>query len=147
MLYRSVYRTPVQVRAFAVQILDQALFHAAAVLPGGIAAAGSSCCSPMVVLPLSSTSRGRSRFVQWFTGSALALCCLPSSPVTLRSWPLVKARCICRRWVCINQFANVPAAGSYAYIRRTSDWLCKEHGLSVVTSQLYRCRKVERPRT
>jgi len=68
-------------------------------------------------------------------------------PVTLRSWPLVKARCICRRWVCINQFANVPAAGSYAYIRRTSDWLCKEHGLSVVTSQLYRCRKVERPRT
>ena len=74
-------------------------------------------------------------------------CCLPSSPVTLRSWPLVKACCICRRWVCINQFANVPAAGSYAYIRRTSDRLCKEHGLSVVTSQLYRCRKVERPRT
>ena len=83
----------------------------------------------MVVLPLSSTSRGRSRLVQWFSGSALALCCLPSSP---RSWPLVKARCICRRWVCINQFANVPAAGSYAYIRRTSDRLCKEHGLSVV---------------
>ena len=54
---------------------------------------------------------------------------------------------VCRRWVCINQFANVPAAGSYAYIRRTSDRLCKEHGLSVVTSQLYRCRKVERPRT
>lgn len=70
--------------------------------------------------------------MQWFSGSALALCCLPSSPVTLRSWPLVKARCICRRWVCINQFANVPAAGSYAYIRRTSDRLCKEHGLSVV---------------
>ena len=86
----------------------------------------------MVVLPLSSTSRGRSRLVQWFSGSALALCYLPSSPVTLRSWPLVKARCICRRWVCINQFANVPAAGSYAYIRRTSDRLCKEHGLSVV---------------
>ena len=90
----------------------------------------------MVVLPLSSTSRGRSRLVQWFSGSALALCCLPSSPVTLRSWPLVKARCICRRWVCINQFANVPAAGSYAYIRRTSDRLRKDHGLSVVTSQL-----------
>lgn len=86
----------------------------------------------MVVLPLSSTSRGRSRLVQWFSGSALALCCLPSSPVTLRSWPLVKARCICLRWVCINQFANVPAAGSYAYIRRTSDRLCRENGLSVV---------------
>lgn len=83
--------------------------------------------------------------MQWFSGSALALCCLPSSPVTLRSWPLVKARCICRRWVCINQFANVPAAGSYAYIRRTSDRLRKEHGLSVVTSQLYRYRKVEKP--
>lgn len=147
MLYRSVYRPPVQVRAFRVQILNSAFFYAAAVPPGGKAAAGSSCCSPMVVLPLSSTSRGRSRLVQWFSGSALALCCLPSSPVTLHSWPLVKARCICRRWVCINQFANVPAAGSYAYIRRTSDRLCKEHVLSVVTSQLYRCRKVERPRT
>ena len=40
MLYRSVYRTPVQVRAFAVQILNQALFHAAAVLSGGKAGAG-----------------------------------------------------------------------------------------------------------
>ena len=47
----------------------------------------------------------------------------------------------------VNHRKYVSNRRSYAYIRRTSDRLCKEHGLSVVTSQLYRCRKVERPRT
>ena len=47
----------------------------------------------------------------------------------------------------VNQRKYISNKQSYAYIRRTSDRLCKEHGLSVVTSQLYRCRKVERPWT
>ena len=79
-----------------------------------------------------------------------------------RRWPCAacrprRSRCVHGRWSrrAVSAAAGSVStslqtsrrAGSYAYIRRTSDRLCKEHGLSVVTSQLYRCRKVERPRT
>lgn len=147
MLYRSVYRTPYRYAPFAFRYSIRhsstlpPCFQAAKPVPGLPAVRPWLYCR---CPPHQGADQG---LCSGFSGLALALCCLPSSPVTLRSWPLVKACCICRRWVCINQFANVPAAGSYAYIRRTSDRLCKEHGLSVVTSQLYRCRKVERPRT